>query len=140
MIAGKLYSIAAIILGLISVGSSMIFFVSFPAAVLAITYGIFAVRRYYTKSGTTAIILGIVGTIITIVVFINLVSSLNIDNLLAGNWNIETGEYITFTDRGTYVWNEKKEDQDNYSSGQYKFSSGLYKNKKEHVLRTYNKI
>lgn len=128
MNAGKLYSIASMFFGIISVITSFIFFISFPAAVLAITFGIFAVRRYYRKSGTLAILLGIIGTIITIVVFVNIVSALNVDSLIAGKWISETGQMISFTDRGAYVWYEDKSNISEYSSGYYKLGTGIYKN------------
>ena len=51
---GKLYSIASVFFGIVSIATSMIFFISFPAGVLAIFFGILAVKRYYRKSGTVA--------------------------------------------------------------------------------------
>lgn len=59
METSRLFGIAAVFFGIISVGLSMIFFISFPAAVLAITFGTFAVKKFYRKSGTTGIVLGI---------------------------------------------------------------------------------
>lgn len=131
---GLLYGVASIFFGVISVVVSMIFFISFPAAVLAIAFGIFAVRRYYRKSGTTAIVLGVIGTVLTIVIFVNIVQALNVDSLIAGNWNTENNEYINFTDRGSYIWYLDKNDQSEYSSGYYTLSSGIYKNKKEYTM------
>ncbi len=134
MLAGKLYSIASIFFGLISVVLSMIFFISFPAAILAITFGILAVKRYYRKSGTTAIVLGLTGVVITIVIFVNIVSALNVEGLISGNWNTENGGYINFTDRGVYVWYSDKDNKDDYSSGYYKLSTGIYKNGKKYTM------
>ena len=42
---GLLYGIASIFFGVISIAVCMIFFISFPAAVLAITFGAFAIKR-----------------------------------------------------------------------------------------------
>ena len=134
MNAGKLYSIASVFFGIISVVTSMIFFISFPAAVLAITFGILAVRRYYKKSGTISIILGVIGTIITIIVFVSIVQALNVDSLIAGNWNTENNQHITFNDRGSYIWYMDKNNEEEYYSGYYTLSSGIYKNKKEYTM------
>ena len=131
---GLLYSIASIFFGVISVAVSMIFFISFPAAVLAITFGAFAVRKYYRKSGTTAIILGIIGTIITVVIFVNIVSALNVDSLIAGKWNAEEGDKMEFTDRGAYVWYPDKSNLDEYASGYYELSTGIYKNGRKYTM------
>lgn len=132
--SGLLYSISSIFFGIVAVVTSMIFFISFPAAVLAIAFGIFAVRRYYRKSGTIAIILGLIGIIITIIVFVNIVQALDVDSLIAGNWNTENNEYIKFTDRGAYVWYLDKSNKDEYASGNYKLSTGIYKNGKEYTM------
>lgn len=132
--AGLLYSIASVFFGIVSVATSMIFFISFPAAVLGITFGIFAVRRYYRKSGTTAIVLGVIGIIITIVVFVNIVNALNVDSLIAGKWNAETGEKMEFTDRGAYVWYPNKNDLSEYASGYYELSTGIYKNGRKYTM------
>jgi len=132
--AGLLYSIAAIFFGIMSVVLSMIFFISFPAAVLAITFGIFAIRRYYRKTGTTAVILGIIGTIITVVVFVNIVSALNVDSLIAGTWITEDGEKMNFTERGAYVWYPDKSNLDEYSSGYYRLSTGVYKSNGKYTM------
>ena len=134
MNAGRLYSIASVFFGIVSVAVSMVFFISFPAAVLAITFGILAVRRYYRKSGTTAIILGIIGTIITVVVFVNIVNALNVDSLVAGKWNAETGERISFTDGGAYVWYPDKSEENEFASGYYKLSTGIYKNGRKYTM------
>ena len=134
MNAGRLYSISSVFFGIVAVVTSFIFFISFPAAVLAITFGIFSVRRYYRKSGTTAIILGVIGIIITIVVFINIVSALNVDSLIAGKWNSENGQMMNFTDRGAYVWYKDKSNIQEYSSGYYKLGTGVYKNGKMYTL------
>jgi len=131
---GLLYAVASIFFGIVSIAVCIIFFISFPAAVLAIAFGIFAVRRYYRKSGTTAIVLGVIGTVLTIVVFVNIVQALNVDSLIAGNWNTENNEYINFTDRGSYIWYLDKNEQTEYSSGYYTLSSGIYKNKKEYTM------
>lgn len=131
---GLIYSIAAIFFGVISIVVCMIFFISFPAAVLAITFGAFAVRRYYRKSGTTAIVLGLIGMILTIIIFINIVQALNVDSLIAGNWNTENSQRIEFTDRGAYIWYLDSNDKSEYTSGYYTLSSGIYKNKKEYTM------
>ena len=130
---GLMYGIAAIFFGIISVVVCMIFFISFPAAVLAMAFGAFAVRRYYRKSGTIAIILGIIGTVLTIIIFINIVQALNVDSLIAGNWNTENNERIEFTDRGGYIW-YLNDNRTEYSSGYYTLSSGVYKNKKGYTM------
>ena len=132
--AGKLYGIASIFFGIISVALSMIFFISFPAAVLAIAFGVLAVRRYYRKTGTVAIILGVIGTIITVIVFVNIVNALNVDSLVAGKWNAESGEKMDFTDRGAYVWYFDKDNMDEYSTGYYELSTGIYKNGRHYVM------
>lgn len=131
---GLLYSIAAIFFGVISVALCMFFFISFPAAVLAITFGIFAIRRYYKKSGFTSVALGTIGTILTIIVFINIVQALDVDSLIAGNWNTENNEYINFTDRGSYIWYADKDNKSEYSTGYYTLSSGVYKNGKAYTM------
>lgn len=132
--AGLMYAISAIFFGIISIAVSFIFFISFPAAVLAITFGIFAVRRYYRKSGTVAIVCGLIGTIITIVVFVDIVQALNVDSLIAGNWNTEDNEYITFNDTGSYTWYLDKNNMSEYMAGYYKLSSGIYKNKTAYTM------
>lgn len=131
---GLVYAISAIFFGIISTLLCVIFFISFPAAVLAITFGIFAVRRYYRKSGTVAILLGIIGTILTIIIFVNIVQALNVDSLIAGSWNTENNQHIEFTDRGGYIWYLNNDDRTEYSSGYYTLSSGIYKNKKEYTM------
>jgi len=131
---GLLYAIASIFFGIISVAVCIIFFISFPAAVLAITFGAFAIRRYYRKSGTTAIILGLIGTVLTIIIFVNIVQALDVDSLVAGNWNTENNERIEFTDRGSYIWYFDKDDKSEYTSGYYTLSSGVYKNKKQYTM------
>lgn len=132
--AGLMYGIAAIFFGIVSIAVSFIFFISFPAAVLAITFGFFAIRRYYRKSGTVAIVCGIIGTIITIVIFVNIVQALNVDSLIAGNWNTEDNEYISFNDTGSYTWYIDKNIKSEYSTGYYKLSSGIYKNKEAYTM------
>ena len=132
--AGLMYGIAAIFFGIISIAVSFIFFISFPAAVLAITFGAFAVRRYYRKSGTTAIVFGLIGTIITIVIFVDIVQALNVDSLIAGNWSTQDNEYIIFNDRGSYTWYADKNVESEYSTGYYKLSSGIYKNKEKYTM------
>lgn len=134
MNAGRLYSIASVFFGVVSVATSMIFFISFPAAVLAIAFGIFSVRRYYRKSGTTAIVLGLIGIIITIIIFVNIVNALNVDSLIAGKWNAEDGKSMSFTDRGAYVWYPDKSNVDEYSSGYYKLSTGIYKSGRRYTM------
>lgn len=134
METSKLFGIASVFFGIISVGLSMIFFISFPAAVLAITFGIFAVKRFYRKSGTTGIVLGIIGIILTILVFVNIVQALDVDSLIAGKWYTEDGEYINFTDRGAYLWYTNNETRENYTSGYYTLSSGVYKNGKKYTM------
>ena len=134
MESGKLFGISAVFFGIISVLLSMVFFISFPAAILAMTFGIFAVRRFYRKSGTTGIVLGIIGIIITIVVFVNIVQALDVGSLIEGKWYTEDGEYVNFTDRGAYVWYQDKENKDNYSSGYYTLSSGVYKNGRRYTM------
>jgi len=131
---GLMYSIAAIFFGVISVAVCMIFFISFPAAVFSITFGIFAVRRYYRKSGTTAIVLGIIGTVLTIIIFVNIVQALNVDSLIAGNWNTENNQRIEFTDSGAYIWYLDSVYKNKYTSGYYTLSSGLYKNKNQYTM------
>lgn len=132
--SGLVYAISAIFFGIISVAVCMIFFISFPAAVLAMVFGAFAVRNYYRKSGTTAIILGIIGTVLTIIIFINIVQALNVDSLIAGNWNTENNERIEFTDTGAYSWYLNNDNRNEYTSGYYTVSSGVYKNKKEYIM------
>ena len=134
MNAGRLYSIASVFFGIVSIATSFIFFISFPAAVLAITFGIFAVKRYFRKSGTTAILLGIIGIIITIIVFANIISALNVDSLIAGKWKAESGEMMTFTDRGAYVWYPDANDLNEYSTGYYKLGTGVYKNGRKYTM------
>ena len=134
METSKLFGIASVFFGIISVVLSMIFFISFPAAVLAITFGIFAVKRFYRKSGTTGIVLGIIGIILTILVFVNIVQALDVDSLIAGKWYTEDGEYINFTDRGAYLWYTDNETRENYTSGYYTLSSGVYKNGKKYTM------
>lgn len=134
METSKLYGIASVFFGIISVGLSMIFFISFPAAVLAITFGIFAVKRFYRKSGTTGIVLGIIGIILTVVVFVNVVQALDADSLMEGKWYTEDGEYINFMDKGKYIWYPDKNDKDNCTIGYYTLSSGIYKNGKEYTM------
>lgn len=129
-----LFGISAVFFGLISVGLSMIFFISFPAAVLAITFGIFAVKRFYRKSGTAGIVLGFVGTILTIVFFVNIVQALDVDSLIEGKWYTEDGEYINFTDRGAYLWYNDAENKDIYTSGYYTLSTGIYKSGRKYVM------
>ena len=131
---GLVFAISAMFFGIISVAVCMIFFVSFPAAVLAMTFGAFAVRRYYKKSGTTAIVLGIIGTVLTIIIFINIVQALNVDSLIAGNWNTENNEHIEFSDRGGYIWYLDNDSKTEYKSGYYTLSSGIYKNKKGYTM------
>lgn len=134
MNAGKLYSISSVFFGVISVVTSMIFFISFPASILAIAFGIFAVRRYFRKSGTTAIVLGIIGIILTIIVFVNIVSALNVDSLIEGKWNAENGESMNFTDRGAYVWYPNSSDMQEYANGYYKLSTGVYKSGRKYTM------
>lgn len=131
---GRLYSIASVFFGVVSVLTSFIFFIGFPAAILGITFGAFAVRRYYRKSGTTAIVLGLIGVIITIIIFVNIVSALNVDSLIAGKWNTETGEKMEFSDRGAYVWYPDNSDLNEYSNGYYELSSGIYKNGRKYIM------
>lgn len=131
---GLLFAISSIFFGIISIVVCMIFFISFPAAVLAITFGIFAARRYYKKSGTVAIVLGVLGTFLTIIVFINIVQALNVDSLIAGNWNTDNNQHIEFTDRGGYIWYLNNNDRNEYASGYYTLSSGIYKNKKGYTM------
>ncbi len=131
---GLLYSIASIFFGVISIAVCMIFFISFPAAVLAITFGAFAIKRYYKKCGTISIILGLIGIVLTLIIFVNIVKALNVDSLIAGNWTTEDNEYINFTDRGSYIWYLDKNVKDDYSSGYYTLSSGIYKNGKEYTM------
>ena len=131
---GKLYSIASVFFGIVSIATSMIFFISFPAGVLAIFFGILAVKRYYRKSGTVAIVSGTLGILITIAIFAVIVSKLNVDSIVAGKWNAETGERIEFSDRGAYVYYPDNLNIDEYASGYYKLSSGLYKNGRKYTM------
>lgn len=134
METNKLFGIASVLFGIVSVGFSMIFFISFPAAVLAITFGIFAVKRFYRKSGTTGIVIGIVGIVLTIIVFVDIVQALDVDSLIAGKWYTEDGEYINFTGRGEYLWCTDSEIEENYTSGYYTLSTGIYKNGKKYTM------
>lgn len=131
---GLMFGIAAIFFGIISIAVCMVFFISFPAAVLAITFGVFAIRAYYRKCGITAIVLALIGAILTIVIFANIVEALNVDSLIAGNWNTENNERIEFTDRGAYIWYTDINDKNEYTSGYYTLSSGVYKNKNKYVM------
>lgn len=131
---GLVFAIASIFFGIVSIIVCMIFFISFPAAVLAVTFGLFAVRRYYRKSGTLAIIFGLIGIVLTIVIFVDIVQALNVDSLIAGNWNTKNDERIEFTDRGGYIWYIDNNDRNEYTSGYYTLSSGIYKNKKGYTM------
>lgn len=133
--SGKWYSVASVFFGIIALISSVIFFIGFPAAVLAIFFGIMAVRRYYRKSGTTSIVMGIASIVITIFVFVNVVSALNVSNLVQGNWILEGREHIEFKDNNIYSWYKDLNNEDgNYSMGNYELSTGVYKGKKDYVM------
>lgn len=133
--SGKWYSVASVFFGIIALISSVIFFIGFPAAVLAIFFGIMAVRRYYRKSGTTSIVMGIASIVITIFVFVNVVSALNVSNLVQGNWILEGREHIEFKDNNIYSWYKDLNNEDeNYSVGNYELSTGVYKGKKDYVM------
>ena len=131
--AGRWYSVAAIFFGIVAVLTSVIFFIGFPAAVLAIFFGTLAVKRYYRKTGTTSIILGIVGIVLTVIVFVNIINALNVSNLVVGSWILNDGEQIQINENGTYLWYKDNLDE-NYTRGDYTLSTGMYKANNKYVM------
>lgn len=76
----KVLHIAALVLGIISVMTGLFWYMALPTGIMAIVFGIKSYRGYGSKLGLSGFILGIVGTSITVFIYLSFIIILILQN------------------------------------------------------------
>lgn len=73
--------IAGFVLGIVSILSTLFWYITLPTGVLAIVFGAKSARKTGSKIGKTGLILGIIGLAIFAFIYISLVMLITLSNL-----------------------------------------------------------
>ena len=73
--------VVSFILGIISVLSATIYYVTIPCGILSIIFGVKAKRKAASKLGTTGMILGIIGLSLFVVIYGLFITAVIMNNL-----------------------------------------------------------
>lgn len=73
--------VVSFILGIISVLSATIYYVTIPCGILSIIFGVKAKRKAASKLGTTGMILGIIGLSLFVVIYGLFITAVTMNNL-----------------------------------------------------------
>ena len=61
--------VSSLVLGIISILMSTIYYISIPSSILAIIFGVKSKKKFSSKLGTTGLILGIVGLSVCVFIY-----------------------------------------------------------------------
>ncbi len=73
--------IAGFVLGIVSILSTLFWYITLPTGVLAIVFGAKSARKTGSKIGKTGLILGIIGLAIFAFIYISLIMIITLNNL-----------------------------------------------------------
>lgn len=76
----KVLHIASLVLGIISILTGLFWYMALPTGIMAIIFGIKSYRGYGNKIGLAGFIIGIVGTSITVFIYLSLIILILLQN------------------------------------------------------------
>ncbi len=76
----KVLHIASLVLGIISILTGLFWYMALPTGIMAIIFGIKSYRGYRSKIGLSGFIIGIVGTSITVFIYLTLIILILLQN------------------------------------------------------------
>lgn len=76
----KVIHVVSFVLGIISILSGLFWYMALPTGILAIVFGAKSYKSYGSKLGLSGLIMGIVGTSITVFIYISLIIIMILQN------------------------------------------------------------
>lgn len=74
-------NVASFVLGIISVLTTLFWYIGLPTGILAIIFGAKGIKRTGSKMAKAGMIMGIVGTTLTLFIYLGLIAILVLSNL-----------------------------------------------------------